>query len=30
MGCDIHVFVEKKINNKWECITEFEEEEDGT
>lgn len=29
MGCDIHIFVEKRINNKWECITEIEEEEDG-
>jgi len=24
MGCDIHLFVEKRTNGKWECLNELE------
>jgi hypothetical protein len=27
MGCDIHLFVEKKISEKWECLNEIEDNE---
>ncbi len=27
MGCDIHAFVEKRTEGKWECITEIEDDE---
>lgn len=29
MGCDIHMFVEKRINEKWECIDTIVEDEYG-
>ena len=29
MGCDIHIYVEKKVNGKWECIDDLKKDEDG-